>query len=205
MDSQAITAEDLADFFGRPIAFHRCLVRAAGGSVTAGLLLSQAVYWQRTKGAGEWFFKTALEWCSETGLSRDEFQTARQRLKDAGLIEFQVRGVPATGHYRVVFEAILSSLRDSRKLDCGKAASLLSENPKTSSRGTRRLLTTESSAKNSQRAPRVEKNGINPRWWASPETMLEAAKTLGISTIGQSATELRASINAKLESRKAVA
>jgi hypothetical protein len=140
-----IQSDDLADFFLRPIAFHRCLVRV-GGSVTAGLLLSQALYWQGVKdrkGAGGWFYKTGAEWLEETGLSREELETARRRLVDRHLLDYAVRGVPAKGHYRVRFEQLLASLRDSRKLDCGKAGDLDAGKKQTGLRQSPELLTTE--------------------------------------------------------------
>ncbi|MCP5135094.1 MAG: hypothetical protein H6976_16245 [Gammaproteobacteria bacterium] len=44
------------------------------GSVTAALMLSQALYWQRrTQHAGGWWFKIRDEWTSETGMSRQKF------------------------------------------------------------------------------------------------------------------------------------
>ena len=67
----------------RPISFHRIFVDITG-SVTAGLMLSQAFYWSR-KGRKDhwdgWFFKSASEWEEETGLSRREQESARKRLR----------------------------------------------------------------------------------------------------------------------------
>lgn len=85
----------------RPIAFHRCFVTLTG-SITAALMLSQAVYWQqRTKHEDGWWFKTRDEWTEETGMSRREQETARRRLRQLGLLHEERRGVPAQLWYRV--------------------------------------------------------------------------------------------------------
>ena len=90
----------------RPIAFHRCLVEIAG-SVTAALMLSQALYWQkRAKNADGWWWKTMEDWTKEIGLSRKEQENARRRLRDAGLLTEELRGIPATLHFQVDFGAV---------------------------------------------------------------------------------------------------
>lgn len=90
-----------APLLNRPIAFHRCFVTLTG-SVTAALMLSQALYWQRrTQHAGGWWFKIRDEWTSETGMSRREQETARRRLRQLGLLHEELRGIPAQLWYRV--------------------------------------------------------------------------------------------------------
>jgi len=73
--------------FGRPIAFHRCFAKVTG-SVHAGLMLSQAIYWLNPERQGQsrgkdngWFWKTRDEWEDELGLSRWEQETARKQLR----------------------------------------------------------------------------------------------------------------------------
>ena len=62
------------------------------GSVTAALLLGQCLYWtdrvlrQQPERDG-WFWKTAVEWRQEIGLTRREQETARCRLRALGLLE----------------------------------------------------------------------------------------------------------------------
>ena len=85
----------------RPIAFNRDFVRLGIG-ITGALFLSQCVYWsKRTKSDGGWFYKTAAEWEDKTGLTRREQETARKRLKELGLIEEKLVGLPAKLHYRI--------------------------------------------------------------------------------------------------------
>jgi len=94
------------EMLGRPIAFHRIFVTLTG-SVTAALMLSQAVYWSKTgrkKGPWDgWFWKSADEWQEETGLSRREQETARKKLQQLGFWQEDLRkanGTP-TLHFRV--------------------------------------------------------------------------------------------------------
>lgn len=96
--------------FDRPIAFHRCFVTLTG-SVTAALMLSQALYWQRRcKDPEGWWYKTRDDWFEETGLSRYEQEGARKRLRKLGVMQEHLRGVPATIWYRVNEDLLLEDL-----------------------------------------------------------------------------------------------
>lgn len=96
--------------FDAPIAFHRIFVEITN-SVTAALMLSQAVYWtKRTADPDGWFWKTTAEWTTETGLSRREQITARQKLEDIGVLNTEARyaknGPDYTTHYQVNLKSI---------------------------------------------------------------------------------------------------
>lgn len=79
--------EDLLELLQQPIAFHRPLARAAG-SATAGLFLSQLVYWtKRASHDDGWVYKKSAEWQLETALTEDEQRGARRALLARGLIE----------------------------------------------------------------------------------------------------------------------
>lgn len=144
--------EVLRDALDRPIAFHRVFVKLTG-SVTAALMLSQAVYWSKRANTNDegWFFKTAAQWEDETGLSRFEQEGARKALKRSSFWKEELRGVPAKMHYRVDIKALTSELvryaesdasqnkpnKNARllktsKLGCGKAASKIADNQHTS-------------------------------------------------------------------------
>jgi hypothetical protein len=100
----------LQDLLDRPIAFHRCFAQISG-SVLAGLMLSQAVYWsKRTKNESGWFWKTQHEWFKETFMNRSEQERARRKLREKGFMEEKRRGVPAKNYYRVRMEAVKSAL-----------------------------------------------------------------------------------------------
>jgi hypothetical protein len=94
----------------RPIAFHKVFADIAG-SITAGLMLSQAYYWTpRTRDPDGWFYKTQREWEDETGLTRCEQETARRRLRDKGLVEERLKGIPARLYFRVNKKEIVAAI-----------------------------------------------------------------------------------------------
>ena len=115
----------LLKILSRPIAFHRCLAELTG-SVTSGLMLSQALYWTpRAKDPDGWFWKTQDEWFEETMLSRKEQETARRRLKELGngsVWHEQLRGVPAKLFYRIDLEALEALLLASKDETIGQAS-----------------------------------------------------------------------------------
>jgi hypothetical protein len=87
------------ELLDRPIAFHRVLATITG-SVAAGLMLSQALYWTRIKRRDQpesdgWFYKTQAEWEEETALGRSEQETARKRLRQTSFWQETRRGLPA--------------------------------------------------------------------------------------------------------------
>ena len=110
LDPVAGSITHLLKLLDRPIAFHRCFVTLTG-SVTAALMLSQALYWQRRcKDPEGWWYKTRDDWAEETGLSRYEQEGARKRLRKLGVMQEHLRGVPATIWYRVNEERLLEGL-----------------------------------------------------------------------------------------------
>ena len=103
-----------SNLLDRPIAFHRCFAEL-GGSVNAGLMLSQAVYWsKRSTTKDGWFWKTAEEWTEETYLSRTEQATARKQLKRLACWQEELRGVPAKLFYRIDFDALDDLLSENK-------------------------------------------------------------------------------------------
>ncbi len=94
----------------RCVAFHPRLVQLTG-RVTAGLLLSQALYWTRKLALSDparqgWFWKTREDWRNETGLSRWEQDGARRKLKELGLWQEKRVGMPAKIWYRIDLDAL---------------------------------------------------------------------------------------------------
>ena len=122
---------NILDLLDRPIAYHRVFATLTG-SVKAAVMLSQAVYWQkRAKQADGWWYKSAEEWEEETGLTRHEQDTARKAFEK--YLKSDLRGVPATLHWKVADEALSadlfalnsqSSLPKSVKLVSGKASNI---------------------------------------------------------------------------------
>jgi hypothetical protein len=102
-----------AKVFDRPIAFQRCLIPICG-SVTAALMLSQAIYWcQRTHRGDGWFYKTHEEWFDETGLTRHQQVTARKLLRKTGFWLENRRGIPAKLYFNVKFDLLAKALGSS--------------------------------------------------------------------------------------------
>jgi len=98
----------------RPIAFHASFARLTG-SVQAGLMLSQAVYWtERTNDHDGWFYKTQDEWEEETCLGRREQETARKKLRSFDFWHEAQRGgtVRRTIYFRVDLRSLLDAIND---------------------------------------------------------------------------------------------
>ena len=93
--------DPMDELLDRPISFNPAFKKLTGSTVAA-LMLSQAWYWtKRTSDDEGWFYKSQAEWEDETGLTRSECETARKHLKSSGIMEEDLRGVPATLYYRI--------------------------------------------------------------------------------------------------------
>jgi hypothetical protein len=96
----------------RPIAYHPILARAVG-SVTAGVLLAQLLYWTpRSLDPLQRVWKTQEEIFEETALTRSEQETARRILKSIGVVEEKRAGVPARMYFRVDMDRLTEILGD---------------------------------------------------------------------------------------------
>lgn len=104
----------------KPIAFNPLLAKAIG-SVKAGLLLSQLLYWWGKGQNPEWIYKTIDEIEEETALSRYEQDGAIQKIKNLKLVEVKRKGIPAKRHFRL-------NLGNISKLVCGNSTNLFEEN-----------------------------------------------------------------------------
>lgn len=102
----------------RPIAYNPAFAKLKVGKVKAGpvaaVFLSQMVYWHNRMDGG-WMYKTQANITSETALTRDEQETARKRLTALGVLEEELRGVPATMHYRINAERLEALLVETTK------------------------------------------------------------------------------------------
>lgn len=113
-DFPVLTPNLVMEVFDLPVAFHRSLVSITG-SVTAALMLSQAITWTETltPEADGWFSKSQAEWSEETGLSRWEQKTARGVLRDCSLLEERKCGMPAKLWFRVNKQRLWQVLRQA--------------------------------------------------------------------------------------------
>lgn len=86
-----------------PIAFWRTFAEIAGGAVP-GLLLSQMYYWSKNSISierGGWFYNSRDKWTQETGITRREQETARRKLRELGLLEEKMAGIPCKLYFRL--------------------------------------------------------------------------------------------------------
>jgi hypothetical protein len=97
----------------RPVAYHPRLAEVLGGTDEA-LFVSQLLYWDG-KGStpGRWIYKTQPEWARETGLSRYKQLRIRRHLRELGVLQERLRGIPARLYYRLDLRA-LKALVDDR-------------------------------------------------------------------------------------------
>jgi hypothetical protein len=136
--------DGIKKLLGRPVAYYVSLAQI-GGSVNAGLVISQALYWAgRTSDPDGWFYKSQADWQSEIGLTRSELDGARALLRKANLIHEAVKGFPAKTHYRVnllVLREKLSQFAENQQTDSLQKTSKLDvENQQTSLQKTSKLV-----------------------------------------------------------------
>jgi hypothetical protein len=94
----------------RPIAVYPIYIKITG-SVNAGLLLSQLMYWYGAMN-GRMFYKTDAEIMEETCLSESELRTAKNKLKSMSFIEIKAKGVPAKTYYSINAEKLISEIHN---------------------------------------------------------------------------------------------
>ena len=142
----------------RPISFNRDFVDLGVG-ITGALMLSQAVYWsKRTKDNEGWFYKTQEEWEEETGMSRREQETARKRLKRAGLLEETRAGLPAKMYYRINADKLLESLGSNQ--DFAEEPTWNAQKRQTGTNKSAKHSTTETTTETTHNA-RVKKKNVD--------------------------------------------
>lgn len=118
----------------KPVAFNPILAKATG-SITAGLFLSQLLYWSgKEKNPEGWIFKTIKEMEEETALSRKEQDGAIKRLKMLKILEVSLKGVPAKRHFKINLEVLLkliSNLSKTGNQVCPKGTNWFAQNGQT--------------------------------------------------------------------------
>lgn len=94
----------------KSIAFYPLLAKITG-SIKAGLLLSQLLYWWEERDDKEWIYKTIDEIKEETALSRYEQDEAIKKLKKLNIIKVELKGIPAKRHFQINFQVLISLLK----------------------------------------------------------------------------------------------
>lgn len=124
--------ELLENFQEKPVAYHRIYAKITGG-ITAGILLSQILYWDLIMKHKE-FFKTDKEFCDELSMGLYELKGAKKKLLDLDLITTNRKGVPAKTYYKVNLDQLISMITSYGKnpqLVMGKTTNKLLEKPTT--------------------------------------------------------------------------
>lgn len=100
----------------RPIAYMPIYSRITG-SVTAGILLSQIVYWDGRMQHHQ-FYKTDKDFCEELSMGATELKNAKKTLTRMELIIVVRKGIPAKTHYQLnmgkLSDLITTSVKKSK-------------------------------------------------------------------------------------------
>ena len=99
----------------KPVLFNPGLGRISKSS-TAGLFMSQMLYWHQKGRNKEWVYKTIKEFNRETCLTRSEQDRAIKKWKSLGILEIERRSIPRRRFFRVDVEKLNGLL----KLDAEK-------------------------------------------------------------------------------------
>lgn len=112
----------------RPVAYLPILASIAG-SATAGLFLSQLLYWRGKGIRKDWIFKTIDETFAETHLNRSEQDRAIKIWSGLGVLEKIRRGIPPKRNFKINFDRLLEVIakHSGKSLDSLKSATQFAE------------------------------------------------------------------------------
>ncbi len=115
----------------RRVAYQPMVAKAVGGA-TAGLFLSQLMYWSDiTEDEEGWIYKTQEEWWDETALTRREQETARKHLRTLAVIEENNARLEHRLYYRILWENLLNLIfADVQNVHSRMSESAIGECPK---------------------------------------------------------------------------
>jgi hypothetical protein len=170
-DSHFLIAEM---FETRVVAFNPDLANVLG-SVKAGLLLSQLLYWHRKGSNPEWTYKTIEEMKEETALSRSEQETAIKICEKYKVIEKKLMGIPARRHFKIDIEKIINLLETpylkTHKQVGEKSTNRFSKMEETNTDNTSNNTNKEysSSGKKKPYFRGEEMRWYQDKWWVIPE------------------------------------
>ena len=87
------------------------MVKALNGNGNAAIMLSQLLFWSRTKADEDgWFYRTRQQMKTRCGLGKTAQKSAAKVLSDKNMVETDLRGMPARKHYRVRLGVVISAL-----------------------------------------------------------------------------------------------
>jgi len=97
----------LRELHQRPVAYYP-LYAEITGSIPAGVLLSQLMYWFSKK---DKFFKTASDIQDETYLTEKQLRGAKTKIKSLDFITVTIEGLPAKTYYEIDWNAYEKSVQ----------------------------------------------------------------------------------------------
>ncbi len=107
----------------KPIAFNPVLAEISN-SVTAGLFMSQLLYWWDKGKYQDWIYKTIEDMYVETRLTRSEQDTAIAKWTKLEILEKRVMQIPAKRFFRIDTDRLIMLYQSANynaktyKLDC---------------------------------------------------------------------------------------
>ena len=108
----------------RPIAYFP-IYRKITGSTTAGILLSQLMFWFKKK---DKMFKTDHDIREETMLTENELRSAKKIIKSLDFITITREGIPAKTYYEICYEKLEKALKQHARTSSVKSTELASLN-----------------------------------------------------------------------------
>ncbi len=100
----------------RPIVYYP-IYRNITGSTTAGILLSQLMYWFSKK---QKIYKTDMEIKEETSLTDNELRSAKKVIKNLSFVEVTKEGIPAKTFYKIDWEKYKATMIESSQNKFGE-------------------------------------------------------------------------------------
>lgn len=100
----------------KPVAFNPALARL-GKSATAGLFLSQLLFWWNKGVSKDSIYKTVKEMEVETLLTRREQERAIRIWKEYKVLEVQLRGLPRKRHFKINISLLTNLLTNQYGVD----------------------------------------------------------------------------------------
>lgn len=91
----------------KPVAFNPVLAQLAD-SVTAGVFMSQLLYWYDKGKYQDWIYKTIEEMKRETRLTRSEQDTAIAKWVKMGILEKRLMQVPAKRFFKIHTDRLIA-------------------------------------------------------------------------------------------------
>ncbi|MFZ5982482.1 MAG: hypothetical protein ACOYS2_02855 [Patescibacteria group bacterium] len=105
----------IAKYNEKPVLFNPGLGRISK-SATAGLFLSQLLYWHKKGWNKEWVYKTIKEIKGETCLTRSEQSRAIKIWGELGVLEVKLRSIPRRRFFKINLEKLNELLKAEHKI-----------------------------------------------------------------------------------------